>query len=158
MSDTKTAALLSVINKQLDSASTIFQSLESALAFDVPKLGKTGNAAIMVAGLIENYYTCLETAFHKISQYFENNLDPAHWHSDLLEKMALRLEGIRIPAVSEAGFRALQELQRFRHFKRYYFEQAYDWDRLDYLTKKLREAHPIALADLRRFMDFVRSL
>ena len=72
--------------------------------------------------------------------------------------MVLRIEGIRIPAVSEAIYPALLELQRFRHFKRYYFELEYDWDRLDYLYKKLVQIHPTVLQDLQRFVAFLEAL
>jgi len=112
----------------------------------------------MIAGLIENYYTCLETAFQKVSQSFENHLEPARWHAELLHKMTLRIDGIRIPAVSDENLAALQELQRFRHFKRYYFDHEYDWDRIDFLLKKLAEAHPRALKDLGIFIKFLQSL
>jgi hypothetical protein len=63
-----------------------------------------------------------------------------------------------IPAVSEGNNGALLELQKFRHFRRYYFELEYDWDRLDFILKKLEAAHPVAIADLERFVAFLRSL
>jgi hypothetical protein len=77
---------------------------------------------------------------------------------DLLTKMTITIEGSRVPAISEANYPALLELLKFRHFKRYYFELEYDWDRLDFLARKLKSAHPIAIADLRRFQDFLRSI
>jgi Uri superfamily endonuclease len=79
------------------------------------------NAALIVAGLLDNYYTCLETVFLRISHFFENELSSDHWHSDLLEKMTIRIEGVRIPAVSESNQGNLIELLKFRHFRRYYF-------------------------------------
>jgi hypothetical protein len=124
----------------------------------VALLGRTGNAAVMIAGLFENYYTCVETAFQKISQHFENHLEPDRWHAELLSKMTLRIDGVRIPAVSDANYPALLELQRFRHFRRYYYDLDYDWDRLDFLRKKLNAAHPAAVADLGVFLDFLRAL
>jgi len=48
--------------------------------------------------------------------------------------------------------------QKISHFRRYYYELEYDWDRIDYLLKKLRQAHPRAIADLGHFQDFLRSL
>ncbi len=54
----------------LDTATEI----KTALSEDIPKLGKTPRAAVMIAGLIENYYTCAETIFIRISQHFENQL------------------------------------------------------------------------------------
>lgn len=42
--------------------------------------------------------------------------------------------------------------------ERYYFDLDYDWDRLDFLRKKLDQAHPAAVADLGVFMEFLRAL
>ena len=47
---------------------------------------------------------------------------------------------------------------KFRHFKRYYFELEYDWDRLDYLVAKLSQAHPLVMHDLERFARFMGAL
>ncbi len=112
----------------------------------------------MVAGLLENYYTCLETMFYRISQCFGNGLASSHRHSDLLEKMNVPVEGIRIEAVSDENFPRLLELLRFRHSRRYYFEMDYDWERLEYLRNNLARAHPKAIDDIRRFIDFLHAL
>ena len=83
---------------------------------------------------------------------------PRAGHNDLLQKMNLEVEGIRAAAVSDEAFSPLFELLKFRHFKRYYFELEYDWDRLDFLVKKLREVHPLVIRDLERFMRFAGAL
>jgi len=158
MNDHKIAELVGLIEKQVILLSRIRTSIDEAIGHDLPLLGRTGNAAVLLAGLIENYYTCLETAFQKISQHFENHLEPARWHADLLSKMTLKIEGVRVPAISESNYGSLLELQKFRHFRRYYYELEYDWDRLDFILKKLEAAHPVALADLERFVGFLRSL
>lgn len=158
MSAAREAELSGLIEKQLTHAERIFASLEKAMNEDVQVLGRSGNAAVMVAGLIENWYTCLETAWLRISQRFESHLDEGRWHADLLGKMTLRLEGVRIPAVSGDNYPAILEIQKFRHFRRYYFELEYDWDRIEFLVKKLRGAHPVAVADLERFRAFLAAL
>jgi hypothetical protein len=150
--------LITVIEKQLARLDALFISIKEAFDRDAALLGRSGNAAVMIAGLLENYYTCIETVFQKISQHFKNHLEPERWHAELLSKMTLRIEGLRISAVSESNYPALLELQRFRHFKHYYFDLDYDWDRLDFLRKKLHAAHPAAVADLRHFVDFLRAL
>ena len=94
----------------------------------------------------------------RISQHFENRLDSGRWRRELLQKMTLEVEGVRVAAVSEAAFPALLELLRFRHFKRYYFELEYDWDRLDFLVAKLRSAHPLVTRDRERFRRFMSAL
>ena len=94
----------------------------------------------------------------RISQSFDNNLDAARWHNDLLQKMTLEIDGVRTAAVSEETFSPLFELLKFRHFKRYYFEPEYDWDRLDYLVTKLRQVHPLVARGLERFVRFASAL
>jgi hypothetical protein len=158
MSGLREAELIGVLEKQLALLEKIAASIDEAYERDLALIGRNANAAVMIAGLIENFYTCLESAFMKISQHFENHLDPSRWHAELLAKMTLRIEGVRIPALSDESLRPLQELQRFRHFKRYYFDLEYDWDRLDYLHKKLRDAHPRVREDLLRFIDFLRRI
>lgn len=64
----------------------VYRSMQSALDGEIAQLGRTPISALIVAGLLENYYTCLETIFLRISQSFENNLDPARWHNDLLQR------------------------------------------------------------------------
>lgn len=137
---------------------TVRNTLESALTDEVAQLGRTRVSALIVAGLLENYYTCLETIYLRISQHFENDLGSDRWHQDLLRKMTLEIEGVRIAAVSEAAFPLLSELLRFRHFKRYYFELEYDWDKMDFLVTKLRQAHPLVMGDLERFGRFMSAL
>ena len=107
---------------------------------------------------LEAVYRSMETIFVRISQSFENNLDPARWHNDLLQKMTLEIEGVRPAAVSEETYSPLFELLKFRHFKRYYFELEYDWDRLDFLVTKLHQVHPLVTRDLKRFVRFVSAL
>ena len=148
-------ALIRAHRRRLDE---VYQSMQGALEGEIAQLGRTPISALIVAGLLENYYTCLETIFLRISQSFENKLNPARWHIDLLEKMTLEIEGVRMAAVSEETFSPLFELQKFRHFKRYYFELEYDWDRLDFLVAKLRQVHPLVERDLERFVRFVTVL
>ncbi len=154
----RNAELISVIARQTRLAQTTGDNLARAMEHDAPLLGRNANAAVMVAGLIENYYTCLETVFQQISQHYENHLDSNRWHADLLSKMVLNIPGVRAAAVSEENYAKLLELQRFRHFRRYYFDLQYDWKRLDYLYQVLQLAHPLAVRDLRAFSQFLADL
>ena len=150
--------LIALIRAHRRRLEAVYQSMESALDDEIVRLGRTTISALIVAGLLENYYTCLETIFLRISQSFENNLDPARWHNDLLQKMTLEIEGVRAAAVSGETISPLFELLKFRHFKRYYFELEYDWDRLDFLVTKLRQVHPLVTRDLERFVRFASAL
>ncbi|MGA2974151.1 MAG: hypothetical protein ABSF77_02450 [Spirochaetia bacterium] len=158
MNEAKIAELIAGIEKNERTLDKLQASLATALKHDVQVLGRTENAALIIAGLLENYYTCLETVFLRISQFFENSLSGQRWHAELLEKMTIHIEGVRIPAVSEGNHGNLWELLKFRHFRRYYFETGYDWDRLDLLVKKLTTAHPVVKQDLTRFIAFLRAI
>jgi len=150
--------LVALIRAHRRRLEAVYRSMEGALDGEIAQLGRTPISALIVAGLLENYYTCLETIYLRISQSFENSLDPARWHNDLLQKMTLEIEGVRTAAVSQEALSPLFELLKFRHFKRYYFELEYDWDRLDFLVTKLRQAHPMVTRDLERFVRFAGAI
>ena len=125
---------------------------------DFPLLGRKTSSAMILAEHITDYCTCLETLFLRISQFFENNLDSKRWHSDLVEKMTLRILGIREPVLSEKTYCLLLELMKFRHFRHYYFEMEYDWDKLDYLQRKFEALQTLVADDLDRFKLFLERL
>ena len=45
----------------------------------------------------------------------------------------------------------IRALLRFRHFKRYYFSLAYDWERIDAIVNRLRRSHLPLLQELEEF-------
>jgi len=125
---------------------------------ELQQLGKSRATALIVAQIIENYYTCLETLFFRILQYFENTLHKNKWHSDLLDKMILNISDIRPAVISKKAHKNLRELMRFRHFKRYYFELDYDWKKLDYLIACMEETDQEIGSELDTFKRFLLEL
>lgn len=108
---------------------------------------------IVVAQILENSYTAIETALLRIAQGFDNSLSPERRHADLLDKMLLTKKGVCPPVLSEESHRLLTELMRFRHFKRYYLELDYDWEKLRYLLSVYRRCLPLVRAELSAFRD-----
>ena len=121
-------------------------------------LGKKKASAIVIAEIMVDFYTCLETLFLRISQFFENTLRKDKWHSDLLHKMSLEIEGVRKAVVSDETHSILFEFMKFRHFTRYYFEFDYDWDKLEFLEKKYSQVKAVLEKDLKNFEEFLNSL
>lgn len=152
------ATLIAHIEKHTILLQETINEILSAETDDIPLLGKTMRSAVLLAGLMENYYTCAETIFVRVSQFFENHLTPKRWHRDLLERMNLEIEGIRPKLLSDNVFRDLLELMRFRHFKRYYFGTAYDWDRLEELLKRTKRVHKNLCKDVDEFVKFLNVL
>jgi hypothetical protein len=113
---------------------------------------------VILSDIVTDYYTCLETAFMRISKYFENNLEQDRWHKHLLEKMTYEVPGIRNAVLTDKTYQILDEFLRFRHFKRYYYNYDYDRDKMDFLEKKYKESLPLVKSDIKSFIEFLRSL
>ena len=132
--------------------------IQAATSDDIPKLGRTPRAAVMIAGLIENYYTCAETVFVRISQFFGNHLSSDRWQRELLERMCLDIPVTRPRVISDAVYNDLLELMRFRHFRRYYFGTAYDWERIDALLQRINRVADQLPRELQIFRNFLAQL
>ncbi len=156
--DSKRKELMSTVRKNSATLDSLFDQLTRALESEIQQLGRTSTSALIPAGLLENYYTCLETIMLRVSQYFENSLAAPRWHADLLDKMRIGIEGIRIELFDDQTYSQLVELLKFRHFRRYYFELEYDWDRIDFLVSVLKKAHPRVRGGIERFLAFLDEL
>lgn len=80
------------------------------------------------------------------------------WHTDLLDHMTLEVPEVRPRVISAETFSDLSELMRFRHFKRYYFNLAYDWERLDAIVQRLKRVHPRLDGELDQFERLAKRL
>jgi hypothetical protein len=152
--------LISEIKEGLDTLENINKFYEEAcfeMADNIAERKKTD--AVILAECYVNFYTCLETIFFRISQHFENHLSKERWHKDLLHKMHLHIEGIRPSVISDESYFNLSEMLGFRHFKRYYFEFHYDWDKLELIDKKYKSARVSVVKDLNSWInDFAKKL
>ncbi len=154
----KISSLIAEIHKTLSILEKIEKYYKEFKQNEFINFGKNRTTAIVMAEIFVNYYTCMETLFLKISQFFENDLQKDKWHSDLLNKMTLEIPEIRNAVISEKTFHILQEFLRFRHFKRYYVEFEYDWDKLEFLEKKFDELKPLIHSELDDYNNFLKSI
>lgn len=113
--------------------------------------------AVLLSDILCNTYTCLETILFRIARVFENHLQADRWHKELLRKMQLEVPGIRRAVLSRESYQLLDELRRFRHFKRYYYDFDYDWSRLDYLRGVYERLTPLIHVDLDAFSSFLQE-
>lgn len=113
---------------------------------------------VIFSDIITDYYTCLETAFVRISKFFENNLEQDRWHKHLLEKMTLEIPGIRKAVIRDETHMVLDEFLRFRHFKRYYYHYDYDREKMEFLERKFIQSLPMVREDFNAFLDFLNKV
>jgi hypothetical protein len=72
--------------------------------------------------------------------------------------MTLSVPGIRERVISDDTYRDLEEILRFRHFKRYYFDFNYDWDRLELVRKKFLSTCISVREELTAFQEYLYTL
>ena len=159
--DSRILILLSEIDKTEEAISKVnefYLKVKSDMPDDINDRDQCH--AVLLSEVFVNYYTCVESMFFRISQFFENGLAKERWHADLLEKMRLNIRGIRNAVISDKTYTELNELLKFRHFKRYYYDYNYDWDRLDLLENKYKHLAihlPKEFTDFKMFLEEIEN-
>ncbi len=155
---TEIRELQSQIDHQIGVLDELVTYLGSYIAKRPEETVRTREDGLVVAGVLENYYTAAETVLLRIVQQFGNELDPKRWHASLLERLTIDVRDVRPRVLTDATSSCLDELRRFRHFKRYYYRIDYDWDKLAFLIKKTNEVQPLLVTELQRFSEFLGQL
>lgn len=91
---------------------------------------------------VSRSYNVIEQLALRVAKAFENNIDDERgWHTELLRRLSLRIEGVR-PALFDDGLRqSLQELRAFRHVFVHAYDLTIDPDKLALV---LKYAHVVA--------------
>ncbi|MFP3959868.1 MAG: hypothetical protein ACLFUX_06850 [Spirochaetaceae bacterium] len=77
------AALRAEIERSLDVLQRVESYYDEYTATALNPEDPTRENRIVIAEILANYYTGLETIFLRISQFFENQLSTDRWHGDL---------------------------------------------------------------------------
>ena len=152
------AELRSQIERTLDIIDRSAKAVRDFFVFEVEQIGRTKFTAPYIAEKLENTYTALENLFEPISRYRGYVLDERHWHADLLTKMKLHDSDGRGPVLADDTFKLLNELRRFRHFKRHNYSTDYDWERLDELCDAFRTVIPLVKRDPAKVQLLLESI
>ena len=111
-----------------------------------------------LAYLLHGIYTGWESAMRRIATSFENRLDPAQWHAQLLRRMTLDLPGIR-PRVIDATARGhLEKLRSFRHFFRHNYGVPLRWPEIELVLAAYDAGASEMDVCLDRFLSEVESI
>jgi hypothetical protein len=102
---------------------------------------------------LHNLYCAFEQVFEIIAQFFENNIAGERYHTDLLRRMRLTIEGIRPACISEEAFTLLDELRRFRHFFRHAYLSELDFEKLAHLVEIAEKVRVVFQRDSQRFFE-----
>ncbi len=129
-------------------------------ALDHPDLseGVPAKETVFVAYQIHGIYTAFENIFRNIARAFENQLDAAKWHRQLLKRMHLDLTPLRPAVIGDEMYENLRELLSFRHFFRTAYGVDLDPVRLRGVLGCALELKALYPRQIGRFLEFLRAM
>lgn len=107
---------------------------------------------------LHNLYNAFEGYFFRIAKFFENNINDLTWHRALLERMTLRIEGVR-PALFDLrmGLR-IEELLKFRRVFRNIYKSPLVPEKVDFANQAARGIAVDFKPFHEAFLQFLRKL
>ncbi len=119
--------------------------------------GARGAEAVdSMAYQLHNLYGAFEQLFEEVARFFENRVDDASYHADLIRRMQLDIRGVRPALLSEATARDLDELRRFRHLFRHSYGTELDSARVGDLAARAAGIRDAFARDFERFLAALR--
>jgi len=120
----------------------------------------TNTEQVILAGYyLHNLYTAFENICVNVARTFENQIDDrSQWHSVLLKRMTLDVEGLRSHLFSQETYICLDELRRFRDVFRNAYTIALDPQRTSLVVEKAQHLEELYKPELEQFKAFLDSL
>jgi hypothetical protein len=111
MGKARLSILIARIKSQLENIEKLFSKMEER------KTPKSSAEWESVAFRLHNLYCAFEDLFKIVAETFENQIEEkARYHTELPQRMAIEVEGIRPAPLSPETVRLLDNLRSFRHF------------------------------------------
>ncbi|MEJ5361035.1 MAG: hypothetical protein WBK20_15375 [Spirochaetota bacterium] len=139
--------LKSQIESQLESIEKIYNNINE-------RKKKKGKWVVENIGYqLHNLYCAFEDLFKIIAREFENNINnSSQYHSELLKRMTLSIEGVRPRLISEEAFVLLNNLRSFRHFFRHAYSYELDKRKIDIVLDDALKLKTIYKDDIHNFL------
>ena len=147
-----------VLERSIQSDLAVIEHLYDALGSPDLEESELQEILIVVAYRVHNLYVAFENIFRNIATAFENHLDPASWHRQLLQRMRLDLTPLRPAVIDSDAYERLDEMLRFRHVFRTMYGLELDSLRLQVVLRKALELKELYRPQLERFLEFLRGL
>ncbi len=136
--------------KEILKLHSLIKNKAEALKFDRNNEDLTNSLAYK----LHNLYSAYEDVFKLVAKFFENQIeDIAKYHTGLIYRMKLEIEGIRPGLLSEESYRILDELRGFRHVFRHAYTYELDAERVLKLSEKSVNLQGIFSKDFEIFKD-----
>jgi len=147
----KIVRLISTIEKELGDL--------DKLKLEIDQLDVHTTNPRVLGSILHDFYTGVEKIFMTIANELEGGVPESRsWHKDLLDDMALELEGIRPPVIDDDLRQNLEEYLRFRHLFRGIYGFDLDMRRLEVLFAEFSDVYDELISAIRTFIGFLRTL
>jgi hypothetical protein len=101
-------------------------------------------------------YNVIEQMALRVAKAFENSIDDEKgWHTGLIRRLSIRIQGVRPPLFAEDIRQPLQELKDFRHVVVHAYELELDPEKLALILKYARLVTDRLPALVREFIETV---
>jgi len=107
---------------------------------------------------LHNFYNGCENIFRSIARFFENDMTPDSWHSDLLKRMKLSIPGFRPAAIDEELYIVLNEFRGFRHIFRHSYAFELNWKKEREVARKLDHTTKMLTQQIESFLSQLDQL
>ena len=118
----------------------------------------TSEGVDSMAYQIHNLYGAYEELFETAANFFENQIEGARYHADLLRRMKIEIEGMRPTLLSEPTYKLLDELRRFRHFFRHAYGVELDADRVNRIVLIALQLEESFRQDMESFLSRLKPI
>ena len=107
---------------------------------------------------LHSFYNGCENIFKSIARFFENDLGPQTWHSDLLKRMKLNISGYRPRVIDEKLFYLLNDFRGFRHIFRHSYTFELDWEKQRLIALKFNHTFSLLNEQIENFLQKLKEI
>ena len=147
-----------ILERNIQNDLANIERLYEALGEPGPSGAVSAKDLVFIAYHLHGLYTAFENVFRNIAAVFENQLDSAEWHRQLLQRMRLDLTPLRPAVIDAEMYEKLRELLGFRHFFRTAYGVDLDPVKLREVLHSALELKPLYREQIERFLGFLRAL
>jgi hypothetical protein len=147
----KIIRLIATIEKDLSDLETLKNEMDE---IDI----HTAHPRIL-GSILHDFYTGVEKIFLRVASDLEGGQPQGKsWHKDLLDEMAIGLDGIRPAVINEELRVKLEEYLRFRHLFRGIYGFQLSQNRLEIIFESFDDIYKDFNHAIKNFIKFLRSI
>lgn len=143
------------IEEELKSLDRLEYEMTEVLNHPAPSFLETRAAG----SILHDFYSGIEKIFRRIAFRIDRDLPTSDdWHTDLLKRMTMPLDGIRPPVIDEELKEHLGEYLRFRHLFRNIYGFELKWERCAILGKEMSNILKLFKNEMKDLLNFIGSI